>query len=174
MSGIITIDVGAYEDNFIEFGLKKSITYGSNRNTMDDVILIVDDAPLIRQLVKILLTDEGYFIIEAESVHTALTMLSGTTPRMVITDINMPGSNGVELISHIRANNTMLPILVLSSDVRKTLQDECRIAGATAMMDKLHIIDYLCDTVNVLLKQNNTRTHDNRFPESPRYIFLNR
>ncbi len=73
---------------------------------MSDTILIVDDSVSMRQMTSMILKGEGYQVIEAENGEQALEQLTDGV-KAVITDYNMPGMNGAELIRTIRTTSVM-------------------------------------------------------------------
>jgi two-component system KDP operon response regulator KdpE len=77
-------------------------------------ILIVDDEPPIRKLLRMGLTTQGYQILEATNGKTALELL-GKEPDLVILDLGLPDIQGHELLRMIRARNESVPVVVLSS-----------------------------------------------------------
>ena len=86
-------------------------------------ILVVDDNPEIREIIQILLTDEGFIIEEAKDGTSALNILQTKEIDLIILDIMMPGLNGYQTCIEIR-KITNAPILFLSArtkDDDKTL-----------------------------------------------------
>lgn len=77
-------------------------------------VLVVDDEPPIRKLLRMGLTTQGYQILEASTGKAALDMLS-ERPDLVILDLGLPDIQGHELLKTIRARHDSLPIVVLSS-----------------------------------------------------------
>lgn len=77
-------------------------------------VLIIDDEPPIRKLLRMGLSTQGYQTIEAANGKTALDMLS-QGPGIVILDLGLPDIQGHELLRMIRARNESVPIVVLSS-----------------------------------------------------------
>jgi two-component system KDP operon response regulator KdpE len=77
-------------------------------------ILIVDDEPPIRKLLRMGLTTQGYQILEATNGKTALELLSNE-PDLIILDLGLPDIQGHELLRMIRARNEGVPVVVLSS-----------------------------------------------------------
>jgi two-component system KDP operon response regulator KdpE len=77
-------------------------------------ILVVDDEPPIRKLLRMGLTTQGYQVLEAPNGKTALELLS-KEPDLVILDLGLPDIQGHELLRMIRAQNESVPIVVLSS-----------------------------------------------------------
>jgi two-component system KDP operon response regulator KdpE len=77
-------------------------------------ILVIDDEPPIRKLLKMGLTTQGYQILEAPNGKAALELLN-QGPDLVILDLGLPDIQGHELLRMIRARNESVPIVVLSS-----------------------------------------------------------
>jgi two-component system, OmpR family, KDP operon response regulator KdpE len=77
-------------------------------------VLIVDDEPPIRKLLRMGLGTQGYEILDAPNGKTALTLLDGK-PDLVILDLGLPDIGGLDLLAMIRARNDTVPIIVLSS-----------------------------------------------------------
>ena len=78
-------------------------------------ILIVDDEPPIRRLLRTNFAAEGYHIIEAEDVSSAMRMLRAEEPDAVILDLGLPRQDGFEFIRMVRETALTVPIVVLSS-----------------------------------------------------------
>jgi len=77
-------------------------------------VLVIDDEPPIRKLLKMGLTTQGYQLLEAPNGKSALALLS-QEPDLVILDLGLPDIQGHELLRMIRARNETVPIVVLSS-----------------------------------------------------------
>ena len=77
-------------------------------------VLIVDDEPPIRKLLRMGLGTQGYDILEAPNGKTALELMA-SKPDLVILDLGLPDIQGHELLRMIRARNDSVPIVVLSS-----------------------------------------------------------
>jgi two-component system KDP operon response regulator KdpE len=77
-------------------------------------VLIVDDEPPIRKLLRMGLSTQGYHTLEAPNAKAALEML-GEKPDLVILDLGLPDMQGLDLLRTIRARNEQVPIVVLSS-----------------------------------------------------------
>src|SRR5690349_967797 len=76
-------------------------------------VLIVDDEPPIRRLLRTSLSAQGYDVLEAGSGGDALTAIARDEPDLVILDLGLPDLNGIDVIRAVRARST-LPIVVLS------------------------------------------------------------
>jgi two-component system KDP operon response regulator KdpE len=77
-------------------------------------ILIVDDEPPIRKLLRMGLTSQGYDVLEAPNGKTALDLLA-EQPALVILDLGLPDVDGHDLLRRIRHRQQNLPVIVLSS-----------------------------------------------------------
>jgi two-component system KDP operon response regulator KdpE len=77
-------------------------------------VLVVDDEPPIRKLLRMGLSTQGYDILEAANGKAALELV-GEKPDLVILDLGLPDMPGHELLRAIRARNEAVPIVVLSS-----------------------------------------------------------
>ena len=77
-------------------------------------ILVVDDEPPIRKLLRMGLNTQGYEVMEAPNGKTAIEML-GQNPDLIILDLGLPDIQGLELLRKIRERNEGVPVVVLSS-----------------------------------------------------------
>ena len=82
----------------------------------EQTILIAEDDPDIRDGVRILLSGEGYRILEAENGPRALSLLTPEVD-LVILDIMMPKLSGLEVLQRLRAAGCRTPILLLTADI---------------------------------------------------------
>jgi len=101
-------------------------------------ILIAEDSACVRQMLSNTLRDEGYEVIEAIDGSDAIEKASQSKPNFVITDLNMPNSNGIELIQSLR-NNPLFkytPILILTTESQEARKQEGKQAGASGWIVK--------------------------------------
>ncbi|WP_082627176.1 chemotaxis response regulator CheY [Colwellia sp. TT2012] len=85
-------------------------------------VLVVDDFSTMRRIVKNLLRDLGFTNIqEADDGNTALPMLQGGNFDFVVTDWNMPGMQGIDLLKAIRADASLshIPVLLITAEAKK-------------------------------------------------------
>jgi two-component system, OmpR family, KDP operon response regulator KdpE len=78
-------------------------------------VLVIDDEPPIRKLLRMGLSAHGYEILEAPNGRISLELLEQQKPDLVILDLGLPDMQGLELLRMIRARNEGVPIVVLSS-----------------------------------------------------------
>ena len=85
-------------------------------------VLVVDDFSTMRRIVKNLLRDLGFTNIqEADDGSTALPTLQGGDFDFVVTDWNMPGMQGIDLLKAIRADSSLshIPVLLITAEAKK-------------------------------------------------------
>jgi CheY-like chemotaxis protein len=102
---------------------------------MKKKILVCDDEESIRLLLAEALHDD-YEITEAADGHEALKIVTKERPDLVIMDIKMPGTHGLEAIERIRQRNATLPIIICSA--YRLMQDDIvvRTSDVTAFITK--------------------------------------
>jgi two-component system KDP operon response regulator KdpE len=84
-------------------------------NTNAATILIVDDEPPIRRLLRTSLASQGFQVNEAADGRGALAEIARSRPDLVILDLGLPDMDGAEVIRTLRGDGNAVPILVLSS-----------------------------------------------------------
>lgn len=77
-------------------------------------ILVVDDDPFVAEMLAVILDADGYMVETAENGEDALAKFAAADTGLVISDMNMPGMTGLELIGKIRAANAGIPIILLT------------------------------------------------------------
>ncbi len=104
---------------------------------MSKTIMTVDDSASVRQMVALTLKDAGYAVIEACDGKDALGKLTGQVD-MIVTDLNMPNMDGIELIRNVRANAQykFVPIVMLTTESQAEKKEEGKNAGATGWIVK--------------------------------------
>lgn len=105
---------------------------------MSKTVMIVDDAVSIRGLASMTLENAGYQVIEAQDGAEALEKLSRLTVNMVITDINMPNVNGLQLIKAMKADarHKFIPVVILTKETEPALKQDAQASGAKAWIVK--------------------------------------
>ena len=78
-------------------------------------LLVVDDEPPIRRLLRTSLCAQGYRVLEAATGRGALDLLAREAPEVVLLDLGLPDLDGLEVIRRLRASGAKVPVVVLSS-----------------------------------------------------------
>jgi|SRR5208337_67655 two-component system chemotaxis response regulator CheY len=126
---------------------------GPQEGKMGKKILSVDDSASIRQLVTFTLQNEGYDVVEAVDGQDALVKAKSTTVDMVITDLNMPNVDGIQLIQALRSDPAFkfTPIVMLTTESAMNKKDAGKQAGATGWIVKPFKPEQLIAVVKRLL-----------------------
>lgn len=105
---------------------------------MSKTILTVDDSASVRQMVAFTLKEAGYDVIEACDGKDALSKINGKNLNLIITDLNMPNMDGIELIKNIRTDSPFkfVPIIMLTTESQAEKKAEGKNAGATGWIVK--------------------------------------
>ncbi|RQO73284.1 two-component system response regulator [Aquitalea sp. FJL05] len=117
-------------------------------------VLIVDDSASIRATVSIALKGAGYNVIEALDGNDALYKLQGTRVNLVISDVNMPGMDGITLLKRLREGpaTRFLPVIMLTTEGSDDKKNQGREAGAKAWVVKPFDPVKLLDAVAKLIQ----------------------
>ena len=102
-------------------------------------ILIVDDFSTMRRIIKNLLNDLGFMnIVEADDGNTALPVLKKGGIDFLVTDWNMPGMTGIELLKQVRADDKLnsLPVLMVTAEQKREQIVEAAEAGVNGYIVK--------------------------------------
>lgn len=120
---------------------------------MSKTIMAVDDSASVRQMVSMTLKEAGYDVVEASDGKDALSKLKGSV-NMIVTDLNMPNMDGIELIRNVRstADYKFIPIVMLTTESQASKKQEGKEAGATGWIVKPFKPDQLLAVVKKVLR----------------------
>ena len=102
-------------------------------------ILIVDDFSTMRRIIKNLLRDLGFTnTVEADDGITAIPVLNSGSIDFLVTDWNMPGMTGIDLLRHVRADEKLrsLPVLMVTAEAKREQIIEAAQAGVNGYVVK--------------------------------------
>jgi len=119
-------------------------------------ILVVDDFSTMRRIVKNLLADLGFTnTAEAEDGGAAIAMLRQGGFDFVVTDWNMPGVNGIELLRMIRADEKLktLPVLMVTAEAKREQIIEAAQAGVNGYIIKPFTAATLQEKLNKIFER---------------------
>jgi two-component system chemotaxis response regulator CheY len=117
--------------------------------------LVVDDYSTMRRIVKNLLHDLGYAnVTEADDGNTALPLLQNGAFDFLITDWNMPGMAGLDLLKAVRANDKLkkLPVLMLTAEAKREQIVEAAQAGVNGYVIKPFTAATLKEKIDKILE----------------------
>jgi len=121
--------------------------------TMPPVIAVVDDDAAIRAGVSSLLRSAGYAVTLFENAEALLAALPETVPQCVLTDIQMPGLNGLDLQSTLADRYPLLPVMVMTAFPEPALRQRALAAGAVCFLSKPFAAEELLDCLRRALRE---------------------
>ena len=116
-------------------------------------ILIVEDDPSIRKLVRVNLVKRGYTVSEAEDSHQAIALFQAEPVDLVLLDLVLPGLSGVDICTWIRARSDV-PIIILSARLGEDLKVAALDAGADDYVTKPFGQEELLARVRAFLRRS--------------------
>lgn len=115
-------------------------------------ILLVEDDPSTRKLVRVNLQKRGYSVSEAEDSHGALALFQEVPVDLVLLDLVLPGLSGVDICTWIRARSTV-PIIILSARTEEDLKIAALDAGADDYVTKPFSPEELLARIRAFLRR---------------------
>jgi len=120
-------------------------------------ILVVDDEQHLLDTVHFILSTHGYRVLTARSGEEALGRLeslraAGRRPDLILTDLQMPGQTGLELIARLRAGEERAPILAMTGFNDPQTARRLEAAGCTCCLEKPFEEEQLLERIRELLK----------------------
>lgn len=120
---------------------------------MGKLILLVDDSMPIRKLIALQLKSKGYEIVQAINGIEALEILASRRVDLIITDLNMPKMDGLELIGQLKKDPDLenIPVIILSSEGENKDKEIGLKVGASSYLVKPVSQEFLIDEVKKIL-----------------------
>jgi DNA-binding NtrC family response regulator len=116
-----------------------------------DRVLVVDDDPDARETIAVVLTQGGYAVDVANDGYDAIGKVSTAEPDLVLTDLQMPGMHGLDLIQNLRQIDTELPVVLATGVETRDLVTNAELYGAVACLEKPLDLDELFWTIDLAL-----------------------
>jgi len=120
-------------------------------------ILISDDSASIRALISSSLERAGYNVIITSDGQEAIDKLDGRSIDLVITDLNMPKADGLEVVKGVRSsdNYKFTPVLILTTETQLAQKEKAKKTGATGWIEKPFDEKKLLYVINKVLRLTN-------------------
>ncbi len=130
---------------------------------MSQSILIADDDPMIRNLLRIMLETADYNVIEAQDGQDALTKITTANPDLMILNIMMPKMDGLTVCKTVRSQEetALLPILMLSGQAHLMAVNRGLLAGANRYITKPMTRDVLLRNLREVLDTPSANSYPN-------------
>jgi two-component system chemotaxis response regulator CheY len=114
-------------------------------------ILVIDDSSLSRRLMRKILEEASYEVIEAADGFEALEIFSLENPQLVMLDLTMPGINGFEVLKQLKSLKPDVKVVVASADVQIITRDLAFREGADGFINKPFIAEEILELVQNLI-----------------------
>ncbi|MBR9988430.1 MAG: response regulator, partial [Gemmatimonadetes bacterium] len=117
---------------------ERAVVVDQEHTRGSELVLLVEDDPAVRRLGCRILERKGYTVMEADSGSAAIRLFGGMAPSiaLLVTDVVMPGMNGVELAGQLRAIKPDLPILFTSGYPADAIEQMGGLQPGTAFLEK--------------------------------------
>jgi len=115
-------------------------------------ILIVDDNPVDQAFAEKCITDEGYEVIKATNGRSAQELIVAENPNVVLTDMQMPDIDGLELVREMRRHHTHVPVVIMTAFGSEELATQALTAGAASYVPKRLLKDRIGDVLRTVLQ----------------------
>jgi putative two-component system response regulator len=110
-------------------------------------VLVVDDDPAVLEAIADMLSAHGYSVSVSTDAQDAVLKLHEITPNVVLTDINMPGSSGIELLETIRQYNSQIPVILMTAFAELDIAIDAIKKGAFDFLIKPYRTAYLIHSI---------------------------
>jgi diguanylate cyclase (GGDEF)-like protein len=120
-------------------------------------ILVVDDEPQVRELLAEALVDMGHQVVAAKDAEDAIDKFHMQHFGIMITDMDMPRMDGLELIRHLLAERNNIDIIAITGHTLKYRYTDVIAAGASDFITKPFTLDELEAKLNRLIRERNQR-----------------
>lgn len=110
-------------------------------------ILVVDDEPVLRELVSFILVDKGFQVRAAESGESAFRLLQSEHFDVVVSDVRMPNGSGIDLLRKINSLKEPRPTVFLVSGYSEISLEDAKKLGAKDLLNKPVDYDQLCQAI---------------------------
>jgi len=112
--------------------------FATSKKSQESYILVVDDEPSFCTVLSEILRSFGFFVQQAHDVYHAIELLENTPPDLILTDVMMPGIDGLAFIRQIRSDpkRSYIPAIVISAKARAEDIKASKDAGADACLVK--------------------------------------
>lgn len=121
-------------------------------------VIAIEDDPAIRRLLKVAFSDTPYHLLEAENARDGLDVLVKRRPELILLDLGLPDTNGLEVIKTVRGWS-QTPIIVISGDGQEDLKVEALESGADDYVTKPFGVNELLARMAVALRHSHVNNH---------------
>ncbi len=115
-------------------------------------ILIIDDSALSRRMLRTILEDGGYAVVEAGDGLSGIEQFSIERPDLTLLDLTMPEMTGFDVLDKLVKVDPEARVVVVSADIQQSSREMVKTAGAKGFINKPVVVDDVLQTVDRVLK----------------------
>ena len=134
---------------------------------MSGTTLLVEDDTTVRLTVRDYLQDLGFRVVEAKDCDEAVAVASSESLDLLLTDIILPGGDGMLVAEEVRARQGSLPVLMMSAHPADYLAETERIPQGTPLLQKPFTAQRLREAIRILMIDSSTEAHKTPTSTSP-------
>ncbi len=116
-------------------------------------VLVVDDEDSVREVIRISLEEKGYHVTAGADAPSAIEMLRGYLPDIVLLDLKLPNGEGLDVFKEIRSKDKNIPVIIITGYPDSELLQKALAHGPFLVMAKPVIPDQLLDAVRGILRE---------------------
>ncbi|MDZ4785742.1 MAG: ATPase, T2SS/T4P/T4SS family [bacterium] len=150
LKGYLSLDAKVIR-NTVKFDSSEGVKAKTdqNGNAQKTKILLVDDSPQVRKLLKVILEKEKFEVFEAENGKAGLEKIQSMTPDVVLCDLSMPMMNGEEFLLQMKASSSFrsIPVIMLTGDASSENEIKLLKLGASDFVSKKTSPDVLVSRI---------------------------
>lgn len=115
--------------------------------------LLIDDEPMVTDICEMMLKKLGYKVLKANSGKDGLEIFEANKDRidLIISDFNMPGMNGQEVVDHLRVIDHSVKVLLSSGGLSVPHEEDAIVRGFDGFLQKPYSIEILSDKIDEIL-----------------------
>ena len=120
---------------------------------MEQTVLVVDDNALNRELLRLVLEQQGYAVVEATTAEEALTLVNGAPPALVLMDCHLPGMDGLTATRELKGieSTCAIPVVAVTAHAMPGDRERALAAGCNEYISKPVDFSRLIDIVSKLV-----------------------
>ena len=115
------------------------------------LVLIIDDSPHVRKLIRDILEAEDYTVLEAEDGLKGMQLVTTQAVDCILLDLILPDIDGLKILKTFHHQGNKIPVIIVTTHIRETIQKHCLALGAAAFISKTSIRRELLQTVTRVL-----------------------
>ncbi|GLS26656.1 response regulator [Marinibactrum halimedae] len=129
-------------------------------------LLLIDDDTLVRESLAAYLEDSGFYVIEADDGAKGLALFEKTSPDLVLSDLRMPGMDGLNVLQEIHKRDSEIPVIVISgAGVMGDVVEALRLGASDYLIKPIVDMEVLVHSIDKTLERHDLLLENQRYRE---------